>query len=53
MGLVERFLAGDPRALARLATLIESRDPAGEGDCTDAPSHEEDVSSRGGAEGRA
>lgn len=30
VGLVERFLTGDPRALARLATLVEAGDPVGE-----------------------
>lgn len=29
-GLVDRFLAGDRRALARLATLVETGDPVGE-----------------------
>ena len=30
MGLVDRLLAGDPRALARLATLVEAGDAVGE-----------------------
>lgn len=30
MGLVDRFLAGDERALARLATLVEAGHPVGE-----------------------
>lgn len=30
MGLIDRFLAGDRRALARLATLIEVGDPVGD-----------------------